>query len=54
MQEVIRSFTGIAPTLVSGRGLFQSIIGLLPFKRPLYIVGRYYNSYNFFLHIYNL
>ncbi|CAH1402341.1 unnamed protein product [Nezara viridula] len=39
IQQAVRSFTGVAPTLVSGRGLFQSIFGLLPYKRPLHIVG---------------
>nr|XP_014286003.1 diacylglycerol O-acyltransferase 1 [Halyomorpha halys] len=41
IQEAFRKVTGVAPTLASGRGFFQSIFGILPFKRPLYtVVGK--------------
>lgn len=34
-QEIIKRFTGIAPIVVNGRGLFQYSFGVVPRRRPL-------------------
>ncbi|KAK9506774.1 hypothetical protein O3M35_008649 [Rhynocoris fuscipes] len=37
-QQAVRKFTGIAPVLFYGRGLFQGLFGLLPYNKPIHMV----------------
>ena len=43
-QEKFRKFSGVAPVLFYGRGIFQYNFGLLPHRVPLYIVGKSYSG----------
>ena len=43
-QEKFRKFSGVAPVLFFGRGIFQYNFGLLPHRVPLYIVGKSYSG----------
>ncbi|XP_046625663.1 2-acylglycerol O-acyltransferase 1-like isoform X2 [Neodiprion virginianus] len=38
LQEMLRKFTGIAPVLPIGRGLFQYSFGIVPRRRPVTVV----------------
>jgi len=38
LQEKVRHVVGFAPVLFFGRGMFQYNFGLLPFRRPVYVV----------------
>ncbi|XP_020710521.2 2-acylglycerol O-acyltransferase 2-A-like [Athalia rosae] len=38
IQEMLRKFTGIAPVLPIGRGLFQYSFGIIPQRRPVTVV----------------
>lgn len=39
-QEYLKNLTGIAPVIFSGRGLFQYSYGIVPHRKPLFIVGK--------------
>lgn len=41
IQQAVRKFTGIAPVLFLGRGIFQNHFGLLPYQKPINMVGKY-------------
>ncbi|XP_073978557.1 uncharacterized protein isoform X2 [Rhodnius prolixus] len=38
IQQAVRKFTGIAPVLFLGRGIFQNHFGLLPYQKPINMV----------------
>ena len=40
IQESFRSFSGIAPVMFYGRGIFQYSFGLMPFRVPVTLVGK--------------
>ena len=48
-QEKFRKFSGVAPVLFYGRGIFQYNFGLLPHRVPLYIVGKSYSGEHYFV-----
>jgi hypothetical protein len=50
-QEFIKHTTGIAPVIPIGRGFFQYSFGLVPKRKPIYVVGMFNNSTNFILFI---
>ena len=40
LQESFRSWSGIAPVMFYGRGIFQYSFGLMPFRVPVTLVGK--------------
>jgi hypothetical protein len=41
VQEKIRKRIGLAPPLFHGRGIFQYSFGILPFRKPISVVGTF-------------
>lgn len=39
VQEVFRRYTGVAPVLIKGTGIFQDYFGVIPRRNPLVTVG---------------
>ena len=53
LQESFRSYSGIAPVMFYGRGIFQYSFGLMPFRVPVTLVGmctQIFMLYNVCLH----
>jgi len=38
MQDYLQSIFGIAPALFMGRGIFQYSLGIVPYRKPIYVV----------------
>ena len=54
LQETFRSYSGIAPVMFYGRGIFQYSFGLMPFRVPVTLVGECLNLFSWlFLSKYN-
>lgn len=49
IQEKIQSMIAFAPVLFYGRGVFQYTFGMIPHRRPVHVVGKYYNLQILFL-----
>lgn len=48
VQEFLKNATGIAPVIFSGRGLFQYSFGIVPHRKPLFVVGKNINMVLYF------
>ena len=41
VQDALQEIFGIAPCIFMGRGVFQYSLGIIPYRKPIYIVGEY-------------
>ena len=39
-QDSLQRYTGVAPAIIMGRGVLQYSFGIVPFRRPIYTVGK--------------
>lgn len=39
VQDFIQNIFGVAPCIFMGRGVFQYSLGLVPYRKPIYVVG---------------